>query len=106
MATTGAESPEARIGVGGMAFLARGLTNLELRRLIGIAAGRRAIALQKAITVDAPVATVFDFWDCYENFSRFMPHVHEVRKTDGNRSHWDVAGPASTLFEWDAETTG
>jgi uncharacterized membrane protein len=93
------------LGVGGVALLLRGLTNRELKRLTGVGAGRRAITLQKTITVAAPVDQVFQFWSHYENFPRFMSHVREVRKTDDGRSHWVVAGPAGVPVEWDTEVT-
>jgi hypothetical protein len=47
----------AAAGVGA-AFAARGLTNLPVRRLTGIGAGRRAIDVQKTITIHAPIADV------------------------------------------------
>jgi uncharacterized membrane protein len=93
------------LALGGIGLLVRGATNLELRRLTGIGAGRRAVTLHKTITVAAPVDQVFQFWSHYENFARFMAHVREVRKTDGDRSHWVVAGPAGVPIEWDTEVT-
>lgn len=86
-------------------LLLRAITNMELKRLTGIGAGRRAVTLQKMITVHAPVERVFDFWSRYENFPRFMTHVREVRKTSGDRSHWVVAGPAGLPIEWETEVT-
>lgn len=97
--------PGTVLGLGGLALLLRGLTNLELKRLTGVGAGRRAVTLQKTITVAAPVDQVFQFWSHYENFPRFMSHVREVRKTDEGRSHWVVAGPAGVPVEWDTEVT-
>lgn len=89
----------------GLGLLARAVTNLELRRLVGVGAGRRAIDLQKAITIEAPVDEVFRFWSHFENFPRFMSHVKEVRASADGRSHWIVAGPAGVPVAFDTVVT-
>jgi uncharacterized membrane protein len=88
----------------GIGVLARALTNLPAKRLTGIGAGRRAIDLQKVINVNAPVGQVWALWSNYENFPRFMAHLKEVRRQNG-QSHWVAAGPAGVPIEWDAITT-
>ncbi|MGH7768321.1 MAG: SRPBCC family protein [Candidatus Binatia bacterium] len=95
-------SASAVLGAG---LLARALTNMELRRLVGVGAGRRAIDVHKTINVAAPVENVFEFWSDYENFPRFMRNVREVKDIGNNRSHWVAAGPAGVPVEWDAELT-
>jgi uncharacterized membrane protein len=93
----------------GTALAVRGLTNLPARRLTGVAAGRRAVTVQKAITVQAPVGRVFAFFTHWENWPGWMSHVREVRVTDAAgdhvRTHWAVDGPAGTTVRWDALTT-
>jgi uncharacterized membrane protein len=89
----------------GFGILSRALTNLEMRRIVGIGAGRRAIDIEKAINIAAPVEEVFEFWSRHENFPQFMRNVREVRKTGEGRYHWVVAGPAGVSVEWDAEIT-
>jgi uncharacterized membrane protein len=65
-----------------------------MKRLVGINAGRRAVDIQKTITIDAPVETVYAFWTAYDNFPRFMSRVHDVRpSTREGQSHWTVEGP-------------
>ena len=93
------------IGVAGAGLLARAMTNLPARRLIGLGAGRRAVDVQKVINVAAPIDEVWELWNNYENFPRFMSHLAEVRRTGEGRSHWVAAGPAGRRFEWDAVTT-
>jgi len=93
------------LGLGGLAMLLRGATNLNLARLTGIGAGRRAIVVQKTLTVQAPVEQVFDAWSRYENFPQFMSWVREVRRSADGRSHWTIAGPAGAPVEWDTEQT-
>lgn len=91
--------------VAGVLLGLRALTNLEVRRLTGVGAGRRAIELHKDITVQAPIEEVFAFWQAMENFPRFMSHIKEVRVGSEGRSHWKVQGPAGLSFEWDAVIT-
>jgi uncharacterized membrane protein len=98
--------PGMLIAAGGAALMARAATNVGLRRLTGAGAGRRAVDVQKAITIDAPVEDVFAFWKAYENFPSFMSRVLEVRPSAREgQSHWKVAGPAGTHVEFDAEIT-
>jgi uncharacterized membrane protein len=87
----------------GTLVILRGLTNISMRRLLGIG-GRRGIDVQKAIEVDAPVDAVFAVWNRFEEFPRFMRHVREVRR-DGDRSSWTLAGPAGLPIRFDAVTT-
>lgn len=98
--------PGTLASLAGMGLLARAATNLDARRLTGIGASRRAIDIQKTITIDAPVEQVFTFWTAYENFPRFMSHVRDVRPSARERqSHWTVVGPAGVPVEFDAEVS-
>jgi uncharacterized membrane protein len=63
------------------------------------------IEVVRTMTVDAPVERVYEFWNDFENFPRFMSHVREVRRTGPDRTHWTVAGPAGAPVEWDAIVT-
>jgi uncharacterized membrane protein len=90
----------------GLGAVGRAATNLETKRLFGVGAGRRAVDVQKTITVHAPVEEVFALLREFRNFPRFMSHVREVRVSDGGRrSHWVVEGPAGVPVEWDIEIT-
>jgi uncharacterized membrane protein len=95
--------PLARLAA--LTALARAATNLDLRRLSGIATERRGIDIRKSINVDAPVDEVYEFWRRFENFPLFMAHLREVRRIGEGLSHWVAEGPAGTTFEWDAITT-
>jgi uncharacterized membrane protein len=100
-------APGAIAQVIGLGLIARAVTNLPARRLLGIGAGRRAVDVQKTIHVDAPVGEVFAFWSEYANFPRFMSRVLDVRVSDRapRLSHWSVAGPAGVPVSFDAQTT-
>jgi uncharacterized membrane protein len=95
----------AATGPLGLGLFSRALTNLEMKRLIGVGAGRRAIDIEKAINIAAPVDVVFNYWTRHENFPQFMSNVREVRKIGEGRYHWVVTGPAGVSVEWDAEVT-
>jgi uncharacterized membrane protein len=93
------------VGTLGAALIARSATNLELQRLLGYGGGRRAVDIQKTITVDAPIDVVFALWSNFENFPKFMSNVVEVDLNGPGESHWKVKGPAGSIVEWDAEIT-
>lgn len=93
------------LGGAGLALFARGLTNLPLRRLTGIGAGRRGVELHKTINIKAPRDRVFSFWMDYENFPRFMASVEDVRDLGRGQSRWTVKGPLGTSLSYDAELT-
>ena len=78
---------------------------MELKRLTGVDAGRRAVEIQKTINVAAPIEQVYRFWTNYDNFPRFMSNVREVRDAGNGMSHWAVDGPAGLPVEWDAVVT-
>ncbi|MFB3917588.1 MAG: SRPBCC family protein [Terriglobales bacterium] len=90
--------------LGGIGLL-RAISNLPLRRAFGVGETRRGIRFQKTIEIDAPVDRVYELWSNPENFPRFMEHVREVKRTNGDRFHWIAAGPAGISASWDAEIT-
>jgi uncharacterized membrane protein len=92
-------------GLMGAGMLARAVTNMEMRRLVGIGSGRRAVDITKTLHIQAPIEEVYNFWANYENFPRFMTHIKEVRHLGEGRSHWVAEGPAGTSVAWDAEVT-
>jgi uncharacterized membrane protein len=66
---------------------------------------RGSVDVFRTMTLDAPVERVYEFWNDFENFPRFMSHVREVKRVGPDRTHWVVAGPAGTPIEWDAIVT-
>jgi uncharacterized membrane protein len=98
--------PGVLLAAAGVGLIARAATNVEARRLTGIGGGRRAVDVQKTITIEAPVEEVFAFWSDYSNFPRFLSRVLDVRQGSRNgQSHWTVAGPAGAPVEFDAEVS-
>jgi uncharacterized membrane protein len=94
----------------GLALFARGITNTPLDRLVGLGGGRRAVDLQKTVTIHAPADRVFAFLTEWERWPQWMSHVREVsgRGTvrGRERTHWVVDGPLGVPVRWDAITTG
>jgi uncharacterized membrane protein len=100
----------AVLGLVGAGLVVRSVTNMPFERLIGRGAGRNAIAVQKSITIDAPIDEVFAWLVAWERWPHWMSHVRQVRALAGSgavgeRTHWVVDGPAGARVEWDAETT-
>jgi uncharacterized membrane protein len=97
------------VGGAGLLLLVRAVTNLEMRRLLGIGAPRHAVDIQKNIRIHAPVEKVFQLWDNFENFPKFMRHVRHVRRIqtgeDKERWRWTVTGPTGTEVEFDSIVT-
>lgn len=89
----------------GGGLLARSLTNVEMKRLLGVGSGGRGFDLEKTFEVQAPVEKVFTFWSNVENFPRIMSHVRQVRDNGDGTSHWRVVGPAGVVIEWNAVIT-
>jgi uncharacterized membrane protein len=89
----------------GLGLIARGMTNMPLKRAAGMDTSRAPVHLQKTIYIEAPPETVFNHWSNFENFPQFMSTVREVRDLGNGRSHWVVNGIAGAVVEWDAILT-
>lgn len=92
-------------GAVGLGMMARALTNMPMKRLVGIGAGYRAVDIKKTINIAAPVEKVFAFWENVENLPKFMRNVRQIQRKGDDLSHWVVAGPAGIPVEWDAVRT-
>jgi len=60
--------------------------------------------VQKSITVDVPLHSVYNQWTQFESFPQFMDGVKEVRQHGNTQLHWK-AQIAGKTEEWDAEIT-
>ena len=92
-------------GVAGSALLARSVANRSFAEMLGLGNGSGVIQFEKTTHLHAPVEQVFDFWNNYENFPRFMAHLKEVRDLGDGKSHWVAEGPAGVSVSWNAEIT-
>jgi uncharacterized membrane protein len=64
---------------------------------------RKAIKVERSVTIEKPRAELFAFWRDFENLPRFMEHLVSVRVDSPTRSHWEAKAPAGRTVEWDAE---
>ncbi|HEU4723100.1 MAG TPA: SRPBCC family protein [Gemmatimonadaceae bacterium] len=64
---------------------------------------RKAVKVERSVTIDKPREELFAFWRNFENLPRFMEHLVAVRVDSPSRSHWEAKAPAGRTVEWDAE---
>ena len=64
---------------------------------------RKAVKVERSVSIDKPRAELFTFWRNFENLPRFMEHLVSVRVDSPTRSHWQAKAPAGRTVEWDAE---
>jgi uncharacterized membrane protein len=99
------DAPGAMLALGGAALVARGLTNLEFKRLLGVSSGHRAVDIQKTMTFAAPIDQVFEFWKNYQALPRYTSHVKEVIDKGAGRSQWTVEFPGGMQGSWHSVIT-
>ncbi len=79
-----------------------GSTKTTAGRAAGSAGKRKGVLkAETSVTVNRPAEQVYRYWRNFENFPKFMYHVHSV-KADGAKSHWVARGPAGAQIEWNA----
>jgi uncharacterized membrane protein len=64
---------------------------------------RKAIKVERTVTVLRPRTELYAFWRAFENLPRFMEHLVSVTSDVGPRSHWIAKAPGGGTVEWDAE---
>jgi uncharacterized membrane protein len=85
------------------------LVATQRRRRLGGATRRssvRGFHVHEAITINRPLAEVYQYWRNFENFPTFMSHLESVQTTSPGRSRWRAKGPAGVRVQWEAEITG
>jgi uncharacterized membrane protein len=110
----------------GGAFVARGATgHCPVYRAMGVSTGgseavlggsrddvtsraatvnaRKAVKVERTVTIEADRQTLYDFWRDFENLPRFMEHLVSVRVDSSTQSHWVAKAPAGKTVEWDAQ---
>ena len=61
--------------------------------------------VEDSIEIEAPVETVYGYWETLENLPQFMANVEEVTTTGPDTTQWRVKGPFGRTLEWEAQTT-
>jgi uncharacterized membrane protein len=97
----------ALLGTMGFGLFLRAVTNLELKRLLGVS-GRRGIDIHKTIIIDRPVEEVFDLIANPTSYPKFTDFVQSVREAGDGTYRKTLAGPAGmevTIHEAVAQYT-
>jgi uncharacterized membrane protein len=63
----------------------------------------RPVHATAAVTIDAPAAEVYRWWDGFRQVPRFMRDAASVEITGDRTSRWTIAGPAGVTAAWDVE---
>jgi uncharacterized membrane protein len=58
---------------------------------------------KSAITVNAPIAEVYAFWEDFRNLPRFMGDFAAVEVSGDRASRWSLTAPAGITLNWDVE---
>jgi uncharacterized membrane protein len=56
-----------------------------------------------AVTVNAPLAEVYAFWEDFRNLPRFMGDFASVELSGDRRTRWSLTAPAGITLDWDVE---
>lgn len=63
----------------------------------------RSYSAQATFALNCTQEQAYRVWRDFEGVSRFLHHVHSVRKLDDSRSEWVILGPFDRKFSWIAE---
>jgi uncharacterized membrane protein len=65
---------------------------------------RRAVKLEKRVTIDRRPEELYRYWRNLSNLPRIMSHLQSVEMLNDRLSHWTVkTGPGLPTIEWDGE---
>ncbi|MGF1574276.1 MAG: SRPBCC family protein [Sumerlaeia bacterium] len=59
--------------------------------------------VQRAVTINRPLAEVYKFWRRLSNFPLFMKYVVSVDEVDDKYSNWIIKRPAGVEVQWAAD---
>jgi len=91
----------ALLAVAGGGLIYRGATAQKgIQEELGMT---QSIKVEKTVTINKPVAELYQFWRNFNNLPHFMKHLQSVTVLDERRSHWVAKAPLGTNVEWDAE---
>ena len=61
------------------------------------------VHVEESITVDRPVAELYQFWRDFSNLPKFMHHLESVEVMNDKLSRWTATAPAGFTVSWDAQ---
>ncbi len=84
------------------AYQALGINTSAKENMTSVKASS-SVRVDQAMTINAPVEEIYNFWRNFENLPQFMYHLESVTKIDEMRSRWKAKAPLGMTVEWDAE---
>jgi uncharacterized membrane protein len=75
----------------------------DVRSAAATVNARKAIKVERSITIRKPAQELYDFWRNFSNLPKVLDHLESVEDRGGERSHWVARGLAGTRVEWDSE---
>ena len=91
------------VSTGGADTVLRGSPRDDVTSRAATVNARKAIKVERSVTIEKPRDELYAFWRNFENLPRFMEHLVSVRVQSSTRSHWQAKAPAGRTVEWDAE---
>jgi uncharacterized membrane protein len=64
-----------------------------------------AVHATSAVTVNAPIESVYGYWEDFQNLPRFMSDFASVQVLGNRQSRWSLSAPASITVDWNVEIT-
>lgn len=77
-------------------------TATKISKKRGTITDNGAMRVVKSVFVNRTPEELYQYWQNFENFPKFMSHLISVRKTADGRSHWIAKAPVGVV-EWDAQ---
>jgi uncharacterized membrane protein len=91
--------------LGGLGLGIRALANMNFSQMLGLGDNQGTINVVKSIHIDSSIDDVYNLWSNFQNFPKFMAHVHDIKDLGNRESHWVVDGPAGIPVEFDTAIT-
>jgi uncharacterized membrane protein len=63
----------------------------------------QGIHVHQAVTINRPIADIYDFWHDFERLPSFMSHLEAVEVVDETHSRWTAKAPAGLNVSWEAK---
>jgi uncharacterized membrane protein len=86
-------------GIGAGAAI-RAITNIDTSRLFALVL-HPTVRVHRQVRLNAPLEVVFQFWNNFSNFPRFMSYVQSVELNERHGFTWKVMGPGGVPIQWD-----
>lgn len=91
----------------GAGLIYRGLNKNEIlshgiKSLVLHTGASQEVLVRSSITVERPIAEVYQQWRNLEGLPRYLNHIESIIPIDSKRTRWSAKLPAGLKFEWEA----